>query len=286
MSGVIKPPFGARLKLDHPLARGLVGCWLFNEGSGDKAYDYSGQGNHGTLANMNDPPISISGWIAGPHGGALVFDGTNDYVTVPVSPLWDWSTHDFSVILWIFNLADKEVPTQGPVQIGKMLPTAGGEQWWSFGTLANGKPTLYYWDGRAVQRVTGTTVVPLNTVTHLALSIKANVATIYLNGILEASGVVDPPDTMSPTTPLIMGACKSVSYQGIIPEASIYNRALSAEEIAYLYAQPYCMFEEQSNHGFWYIPPPPPPEEEIIVLSTRLHPPKVFVPATYRRLTH
>ncbi|MCK5217870.1 MAG: hypothetical protein KAJ93_08775 [Methanosarcinales archaeon] len=34
--GNFKPPYGSRLKLDHPLAKGLVGCWLMNERVGSK----------------------------------------------------------------------------------------------------------------------------------------------------------------------------------------------------------------------------------------------------------
>jgi|GEM_PF-1253406 len=61
----LKPPIGARLNPYHPLARGLVGSWLFNERGGLIARDSSGHGNHGTL-------------VGGPtwERGALNFDGT------------------------------------------------------------------------------------------------------------------------------------------------------------------------------------------------------------------
>ena len=51
MFKTLKPPLGARLIPGHPLANGLVGCWLMNEGSGNKVYDLSGNGNSGTLTN-------------------------------------------------------------------------------------------------------------------------------------------------------------------------------------------------------------------------------------------
>jgi len=34
-----KPPYGSRIDPTHPLAQGLVGCWLFNEGGGNKVFD-------------------------------------------------------------------------------------------------------------------------------------------------------------------------------------------------------------------------------------------------------
>jgi hypothetical protein len=78
MTVKIKPPFGAGLERGHPLARGLVGAWLFNEGRGSTLWDVSGAGHTGTLASM-DPS---SDWVAGPHGYALDFDGTDDRVIV------------------------------------------------------------------------------------------------------------------------------------------------------------------------------------------------------------
>ena len=56
-------------------AQGLVGYWPFDEGSGNIAKDYSGNGNDGTL--VNGPT-----WTTGKVGGALSFDGVDDYVRV------------------------------------------------------------------------------------------------------------------------------------------------------------------------------------------------------------
>ncbi|MFH1012103.1 MAG: LamG-like jellyroll fold domain-containing protein, partial [bacterium] len=38
-------------------------------------------------------------------------------------------------------------------------------------------------------------------------------------------------------------------FNGLISSVSIYNRALSAEEIAYLYAFPWCIYE--AGQGAW-----------------------------------
>jgi len=78
MATKIKPPFGVLLRHGHPLARGLAGAWLFNEGRGDRVWDLSGAGHAGTLTSM-DPATD---WVGGSHGHALDFDGTNDRVIV------------------------------------------------------------------------------------------------------------------------------------------------------------------------------------------------------------
>ena len=64
------------VKVSDALLNGLVGWWKFDEGSGTVAYDSSGNGNNGNLTNGPT-------WTTGKVGGALSFDGENDYVDVP-----------------------------------------------------------------------------------------------------------------------------------------------------------------------------------------------------------
>src|SRR5947208_12754379 len=55
---------------------GLVAAYSFDEGTGTNVADLSGSGNAGTTANTS--------WVAGGRfGGALSFDGTSSWVTVP-----------------------------------------------------------------------------------------------------------------------------------------------------------------------------------------------------------
>ena len=73
---IIKPHRGVEINWSHPLARGLVGCWLFDEGTGEKVFDLSGNNNTGTLIAM-DPATD---WIAGKDGFALDFDNIDDHI--------------------------------------------------------------------------------------------------------------------------------------------------------------------------------------------------------------
>ena len=66
---------GTNLSL-APFTHGLVGYWKFDEGSGTTASDSSGYGNTGTLSTGASAP----GWTTGKVGGALSFDGVDDYV--------------------------------------------------------------------------------------------------------------------------------------------------------------------------------------------------------------
>jgi hypothetical protein len=40
--GIPKPARGEQINKSRLLARGLVGCWMMNEGTGDKVFDLTG----------------------------------------------------------------------------------------------------------------------------------------------------------------------------------------------------------------------------------------------------
>jgi hypothetical protein len=68
------------LNIAGNVSANLVAHWKFDDGSGTTAQDSSGNGYDGTL--FGEPK-----WVAGQIGGALEFDGTNDYVELPIGSL-------------------------------------------------------------------------------------------------------------------------------------------------------------------------------------------------------
>ena len=87
-----KYEIGSNLKLIAQ-SEGLVGWWSFDEGSGTIAYDRSGNNNNGTL--INGPT-----WTQGKVGGALSFDGVDDYVVVPHNSTLN-ITSSITIMAWI-----------------------------------------------------------------------------------------------------------------------------------------------------------------------------------------
>ena len=65
-------PAGVQAQSDE----GLVGKWNFDEGAGSVVGDSSGNGNDGVIRGAT--------WVKGKYGGALSFDGVDDYVTVGI----------------------------------------------------------------------------------------------------------------------------------------------------------------------------------------------------------
>lgn len=99
-AGLDPRPQPARSTATPPssLDLGLIAHWTFDEGSGTTARDSSGRGHTGTL--VHGPT-----WVAGPVGGALNFDGVDDYVEIAHPNDFNFGKADFTIALWVQRTA-------------------------------------------------------------------------------------------------------------------------------------------------------------------------------------
>ncbi|MFZ3077795.1 MAG: DUF2341 domain-containing protein, partial [Candidatus Aenigmatarchaeota archaeon] len=215
---------------------GLVGSWHFNDGSGNRTADSSGFGNDGTMyGNMNttlDANLS-SGWVsAGKFGNALVFDGVNDYVNISNSTSLSTSNPvGYSAILWV-----KQVSATG----------SGGQTYlsksWTNGftfrsTVGASSPELLINEGSGCT-ITSTSSFSLNTWHQVGFTYSSSgTVIIFLDGL---------PDKNTTTCGTMSDGGTALSigddshnpgryFNGTIDEVRIYNRSLSAAEIAEQY---------------------------------------------------
>ena len=68
-----KPPVGSTLNWGHPLSKGLVGCWMMNEGGGNLVND---------IASKYNGTNSGAVWSNQQKGKALKFNGTSDNILI------------------------------------------------------------------------------------------------------------------------------------------------------------------------------------------------------------
>jgi hypothetical protein len=87
---VVKPIRGAQLELANPHARGLRGCYLFNEGTGEIVSDLSGYRNIGSF--LYDPS-----WVSCTCGHAIDFDGGDDEDMISLAS--EIQLGDFTILL-------------------------------------------------------------------------------------------------------------------------------------------------------------------------------------------
>jgi len=230
---ILKPIRGSQLNRSHPLARGLKGCWLMNEGCGGKIFDLSGNGN--TLSTAGPT------WQPANFGSGLYHNGSNQYSAITPCPdnLKMDDTQAFTAVVWFYCAT----ATEG-VLVATDRNTANGG--WSFELGPSGKLYTYIqnagqasdsnlWDaGRWNQfvMVYGAPAVIdiIFYVNGIQVYTKDMTTIVYTAGRPFILGV-DPRD-LSGNDPV-----------GTFDNVMLYNRVLTASEIALLYRRPFCMFE-------------------------------------------
>ena len=232
---MLKPVLGSQIQLGHPLARGLVGCWLMNEGSGAKVLDLSGNGNTGSL-------VADTHFVPGKFGSALDFDGTGDYVDCGnKSSLKFGATTNFTIEAWV-----KSSSANGTV-VGCV---DGGSTLGYIVRFLNGR--IYIWlddDVANPYGYLGTATFDDGIWHHLVVTFyRDGLAIGYKDGIQIGTLNISAVGNIDHAVSTKIGAyaiAPYVLFTGQIDHVTIYNRALSAQEVRQLYIDPFCMFEEE-----------------------------------------
>jgi hypothetical protein len=210
-----------------PPAGGLVLALSFDELSGTTALDASGNSLHGTIREATR--------VAGRFGGALSFDGSNDWVTVADttgSPL-DLTT-GMTLEAWVkpetlngWDTALLKERGTGLLSYGLYAhdgaPLSGGVA----------SPAGYIRVGSADQGVRTTSPIAVGEWSHIAVTYDGATMRLYVNGALVASRAQSGVLAVG-NGALRIGGNNSFAgefFRGLIDEVRIYNRALSAAEI-------------------------------------------------------
>ncbi len=239
----IKPPLGVRLNRGHPLAKGLVARYLFNENGGQTLYDIAGN-NHGALTNG---PAWAPGQ-PGKVGAALRFDGTNDYVQTPFVGLS--SSAAFTISFWLKrNAVGTTAPFLSAYDSNSLRldiqPYSD-----NFIYIIFGAPYAYY-SYSAVTWTQFAVVFDGAASPRLKLYIDTFVQTVA-----GSSGAI-PATTTAISSGLQIGRTGEtggVFGAGLIDDIRIYNRALLPDEVKQLYLDPYCDMERQRGAIKYFLP--------------------------------
>jgi hypothetical protein len=196
-----------------------VAAYSFNAGSGTSLADSSGQANHGTIAGAT--------WATGGrYGGALSFDGVDDWVTVPDAASLDLRT-GATLAAWV-----RPSSISATWRTVVVKESTGGLVYSLFSNTHLNKPSGHVIAGGAYREAVGPAQLPLNTWTHLALTYDGANVRLYVNGNQVASATATGNMATS-ALPLRIGgnAVWSEWFKGLIDELRVYNRALSPAEL-------------------------------------------------------
>lgn len=229
----------------HPLgpAGGLVFFLIMNEGSGGKVFDLSDNGNIGTL-------VADTHFVSGKFGSALDFDGTGDYVTIPL-PSGLATTNPITVIFW--GKASSNTAEVTGVHVQGASGDAG--QILSIDLIPNqGKLRISHLYGSLFGRISSA-VDLLKWHQFAATNAGGNVASdIYIDAILDNVATTRFHPTAE-VNKIILGKAGDYSdLDGLIDHIMIYNRVLNASEIALPYREPFCMVQKKAAPVYFFVP--------------------------------
>jgi len=239
----LKPTRGLRLNKNHPLARGLIGCWLFNEGSGNKVFDLSGNGRSGIL-------VGAYAWGAGKFGSGVDLDGSSAYGKVTNSSAFEFGSGDsWSVLAWV------NADTFGTMRNIARLDEGGTDRdLWLFRYNDSNQLQITFGDSAGTLHTSTSTTTITTAGWHQVVCVVnggQDKVYLYIDGIEEANDTDTSSSWSTTPDPLGIGAYIGTNgtgtpkefFSGLIGHIMLYNRALSASEISQLYRKPFCTFE-------------------------------------------
>jgi len=194
-------------------------------GSGTTWTDLSGNNNNATLVNG---PTFDSG-----NGGSIFTDGTNDYIS---SPYFGNTTDSFTFAAWFKN--DNYSEAKSPLARGRDGSGAGWSIAIGLNTSGTSLSAIVTTSGGTTQfTATSTSILALNTWYYLTGVWTAGVSIRhYVNGVLEATTNTSSTNLRTSTDGWGIGSLSTTSFtSGYNAIAQVYNRVLSADEIAQNY---------------------------------------------------
>lgn len=252
-------PFTARASalVKVPNNLGLVGYWSFEDGKLTKATDFSGRGNTGTLTNMEE-----ADWVAGKTGKALSFGGSDEYVDAGTSaPII--TSGGITISQWVKStglgqnqaIVSKRYITGGDWINYMIFATNVSDYLMGFVyTVGNG--TYHQWNTTNTASALGMSDGNWHLITVSYTYGTGSSMKFYVDGVSAAGSWVGgdgnslPSDRNAGETLTIGCTTGGQScITGSVDEVRIYNRALSATEVATLYSQTSQAVIKNSSRG-------------------------------------
>lgn len=216
---------------------GLVSYWSFEDATGTKATDFSGNGNTGTFTNSPT-------WINGKIGKSILFNGVNQYVASTNTKKIGLGFVG-SISFWAKGSGDvvSNHRTLDGVNVGDGMVMVNTDGTLTYKVNSNALPPYGY-------SLTTTRSAATSTWNFYTLVLNVPSSTGTLSGTLYINGVAESLSTSITTgqngavdanfADIDIGAHRNSIYgtsyfTGSIDEVRIYSRSLSATEVTSLY---------------------------------------------------
>lgn len=229
-----KPFRGMQINKAHPLAQGLVGCWVMNEQTGDKIFDLSGNGNLGT----NDG----ADWTT---DGLMFVRSNTDKVTTPL--LIDPREQN-SVVLKTTWTSLSQDNLHGCRNVGGDRFYIGIDENYTF----IGVGDSFHYDSNAVPHDMSVGEPYL-----VSFVIDGSTARYYVGGVQKDSLSYSASAAITNTFVVgDLGGTLGYPVNAKVEFMYVYDRAISTDEILWLNREPYAMFQQPISPASLYYEAP------------------------------
>ena len=288
----VKPMLGEQLDRAHQFGD-PVAAWFFLEGSGNKVFDLSGNGLNGDL-------IATAHFVPSKFGPVITVDGDSDYIdfinsiAAPAYLQNIGNSNNYSFVCWIKTAGGtgsgsawytNDVIIELRVESG----AADNHVPFNFGvsnnSLALGRTNS---DVSGAEEEVGIATINDGLWHQAAFVVIGDTVSFYIDGVLDVSRTFTTATgdcSVGGLTANMQMGCRARDngtkdlnfFVGELDIPVLYNRDLSASEIAQVYREPFCMFVEDDIALMEATIPEPPPVGGQVILITKAAIPFILV---------
>ena len=227
-----KPFVGSKINIMHPLAKGLMAAWAFDEMDGSRIYD--------RVTGEEYIKLNTSTW----KQDSLNFSSS-------IANISTWDLHrlnppgDMSISLW-FLCRTWAVGANYRFLWRKWADSNK----WNYEIAYNGTQIQYivYYTALGTYRYAYFSApLTLNAWHHLVGVREGDTLRIYINNVkgTDGTGSGSPDSVWHPTTDIGNVTGYTYYHDGQIKDPIIWDRALNESEISLLYEDPYCLWRNR-----------------------------------------
>ncbi|MEP7355812.1 MAG: LamG domain-containing protein, partial [Anaerolineales bacterium] len=244
-SAAVQAPAGAVWFVNNQPGEGLAGYWKFDQVTNTTTVNSIRLDQAATLFNGATISFALKPPLGIPNFDKLALDGVSQYAQVAADPALDVGASHFSLAVWARRTGTNNYDAiyDSGTQLGK---------WWVFiADGSAGKLNRFGFGKRGSYELYSNHTITDTDWHHLAVVVDGTGAgnlTFYVDGA--ASGTVTASGILTPTGSKLIGALSDgglfAQFGGDLDELRLYDRSLSAAEVARLAQGRGCVTDGQT----------------------------------------